>query len=152
MSENGQNLLFKTPFTCLISGASGSGKSTLISQMIRRWDEIFDRKPTRIYIAHSHNQPVYQNIIRHAPCPVTLILGLPADLQDVERGSILIIDDLMDQMRQIKDWHTRKSHHFDCSVITITQNCFEHGFRTISLNSNYLIIHKNQCRQILQNN
>ena len=111
--------------------------------MIARWDEVLDKKPTRVYIAHSHDQPVYQAIIEHAPCPVTLVKGLPETLE-VQFGSVLIIDDLaLDRTRQIKDWHVRKSHHYSCSVVTVTQNCFELGFRTISLNSHYLVIHKN---------
>ena len=143
MNGKGQDLRFKMPFTLLLAGGSGSGKSTLITQMVARWREVLDHKPTHIYIAHSHNQPAYQAIIDHAPCPVTLVNGLPDSLE-TEPGSLLIIDDLaLDRMRQIKDWHVRKSHHFQCSVLTVTQNCFEQGFRTISLNSHYLVIHKN---------
>ena len=136
---------FKSPFTCLIAGASGSGKTTLIEEMIKRWKEVFDHRPTKIYIAYSHSQPKYESIKNNAPCEVVLIEGLPEDLV-TDEYSLLIIDDLAEtHASQIKSFYTRKSHHLKTDVITINQNLFDKNpfFRTVSLNSHYIIVHKN---------
>ena len=135
----------KSPFTCLVAGGTGCGKSTLVKNIIERHKEVFDHTPTKIYIAHAHKQSIYERLTECAPCAVELVEGLP-DKFSTEPGSLLIIDDLAaDYPKQIKDWHVRKSHHLLTDVITIVQNLFDKNpvFRSVSLNSHYIIVHKN---------
>ena len=113
--------------------------------MILRWSEVFIEAPTKIYIAHLHDQPLYRSISDCAPCSVELVKGLPENLVTL-RGSLLVIDDLAaTSAKEIKAWHIRKSHHYHTNCITINQSLFDKDpvFRSISLNSHFLIVHKN---------
>jgi hypothetical protein len=58
---------------------------------------------------------------------------------------LLIIDDQSSECNeQVAQLFTRKSHHFSCSIILLTQNIFlaNPWFRTISLNAHYIVIFK----------
>lgn len=63
------------------------------------------------------------------------------------KSHLIILDDLMSQTdSNCMDLFTRQSHHRHLSVVLLVQNCFYGGnkfFRTISLNSHYLILMKN---------
>ena len=129
----------------MIAGPSSCGKSFLLEQIISRWQEVLDHKPTKIYICHAHDQPIYERIKQVAPCPVELIQSLPSDLK-TEPGSLLIIDDLVAECpKQIKDWFVRLSHHSLVDTCLLSQNLFERNkeYRTTSLNSHYIILFKN---------
>lgn len=73
--------------------------------------------------------------------------GIP-DVQDFKDGRrrLLIIDD---QIQECLDdavaLFTRGSHHYNISVIVLTQNIFfaNPGFRTMSLNAHYIVVFKN---------
>ena len=139
------NCKLKSPFTLLMAGPSSCGKSYLLERLIKRWADVLEHKPTKIYICHAHDQPIYDTIKKNAPCPVELINSLPSDLE-TEKGSLLVIDDLVAEFsKEIKEWHVRKSHHFSTDVLTISQNLFEKvkEYRTISLNSHYIVLFKN---------
>lgn len=59
---------------------------------------------------------------------------------------LLIIDDLMRETNSdVVDLFTKGSHHFNISVIYVTQNIFNQGKgrRTISLNAHYIVAFKN---------
>ena len=129
----------------MIAGPSSCGKSFLLEQIISRWQEVLDHKPTKIYICHAHDQPIYERIKQVAPCPVELIQSLPSDLK-TEPGSLIIIDDLVAECpKQIKDWFVRLSHHSLVDTCLLSQNLFERNkeYRTTSLNSHYIILFKN---------
>ena len=44
---------------------------------------------------------------------------------------------------KITQFFTRGSHHTSTSVFFLTQNLFEKGLRTISINSHYIVLFKN---------
>lgn len=136
----------KWPATILMAGGSGSGKSSLVSEMIKKLPVVFNRMPEKIIVCYSHDQTLYQDFKRNAPCPIEFIEGLPNDLI-TPKNTLLIIDDLQGKQATaaIRDWFIKKSHHYDTSVIYIVQNIFDKSadHRTISLNSHYLIIMKN---------
>ena len=141
-----QDCRLLSPWRMLVVGSSGCGKSTLIGEIVCRYREVLDFTPTKIYIAHLHDQPVYDEIIKYAPCPVELIKGLPSELV-TEKKSLLIIDDLaLEAPGAIKDWFIRKCHHFDTCCVCLNQTLFDTNYiyRKISLNANYLIIFKNK--------
>lgn len=59
---------------------------------------------------------------------------------------LVIIDDLMSETNSdIVDLFTKGSHHFNASVMYITQNIFNQGkgSRTMSLNTHYIVAFKN---------
>lgn len=139
------NYKLKSPFSLMLAGPSGCGKTWLLERLIREWKTVFDHKPKKIYICHMHEQPIYDKIIENAPCSVELVKSLPSNLE-TEPGSLVVIDDLVAECpKEIKDWHVRKSHHYQSDVITIAQNIFDKGkeHRTSSLNSHYIALFKN---------
>ena len=71
--------------------------------------------------------------------------GPPADLK-TEPGTLLIIDDLQaTHVDTVREWFTRKSHHYDTSIAYLVQNVFDRTphHRTISLNATYLVLFRN---------
>lgn len=76
-------------------------------------------------------------VIRGTPDP-----SLFSDL----RPRLVIIDDLMNETNSdIVDLFTKGSHHFNVSIMYVTQNIFNQGKgrRTISLNAHYIVAFKN---------
>src|SRR6185436_6207776 len=66
------------------------------------------------------------------------------DINSLERGTLLILDDLMHEADEnVEKIFTKYSHHNSVSVLFLTQNIFFKNTRTMSLNSQYLILFKN---------
>ena len=97
----------------------------------------------RIIYSYAYYQPLYDEI-KHL---VSFSEGPPNMEQfDGTVPTLLLIDDQMDKVNsQIVSLFTKGSHHLNISVIQIMQNLFrgEKENRTISLNSNYIILFKN---------
>ena len=133
-----------TPFSLLMAGASQSGKSTLVHKIVENVKWLFDKTPDRLYICYGQMQPLYKRIEQSSPCPVTMIEGLPSDLE-TRPNSLLIIDDLQGINGEVvSEWFIKKCHHLKTSVIYLVQNLFlkPPSHRTISLNSHYMVIFK----------
>jgi len=131
----------------LVAGATSSGKSTLVGEILKQSDLILDKPPTRVVICYKHMQPLYEEYRTTSPCPVEFVEGLPEDLV-TEANSLLVLDDLLgdkETAKRICAWFTHKSHHYQTSVIYITQNLFDKlpEHRTVSLNCHYMVIFKN---------
>lgn len=83
---------------------------------------------------------------------IKFVDGLPEITNKFSDGKnrLLIIDDQASEANEeVSLMFTRQSHHFNLSVILLTQNLFSSNpfFRTISLNSHYLIIFKSPRNQ-----
>ena len=84
---------------------------------------------------------------------IHFIEGIPKALDDdellpVNKNNLLIIDDVMKDAsnnEQVEKVFTQYVHHRNLSAIYMVQNLFVQGksSRTISLNTNYLILFKN---------
>ncbi len=58
--------------------------------------------------------------------------------------TILVLDDLMEQdLEKVTKYFTRGSHHLKITVFYLVQNLFFRGIRTISLNSQIVVLFKN---------
>ena len=77
----------------------------------------------------------------------TVIRGVPEPSIFTDlRPRLVIIDDLMRETNSdVVDLFTKGSHHFNVSIMYITQNIFNQGKgrRTISLNTHYIVAFKN---------
>lgn len=77
----------------------------------------------------------------------TVIRGIPeVSLFSDLRSRLVVIDDLMRETNSdLVDLFTKGSHHFNVSIMYITQNIFNQGKgrRTISLNTHYIVAFKN---------
>jgi hypothetical protein len=82
---------------------------------------------------------------------VTFHEGLPDNTDfDGKLRTLLILDDLMTEAGiEVSKLFTKISHHRNVSVIFLTQNLFYKSQRTMTLNSQYLILFKNP-RDVLQ--
>lgn len=73
--------------------------------------------------------------------------GIPdSDLFRDQRPRLLILDDMMREAGNgVIDLFTKGSHHYNISVIFVTQNLFNQGKgrRDISLNTHYIVCFKN---------
>lgn len=136
--------LLRSPFSAVVNGSSGCGKSVLIERMLRNQKEVFDTSFTTIIWCYDEWQPLYERL--QVDLAVEFVKGIPKDLSEIPPKSLIIIDDLMDEIdKTVSSIFTKKSHHRELSVILITQNLFHQNkySRDISLNAHYMFIFKN---------
>ena len=72
--------------------------------------------------------------------------GLPQSFDNDGKRGLVVLDDLMAETdERVTNLFTKKSHHSNTSVIYLVQNLFSKNkeSRTISLNSQYMIVFKN---------
>lgn len=76
-----------------------------------------------------------------------VIRGVPeSSIFNDLKPRLIIIDDLMRETNSdVVDLFTKGSHHFNVSIMYVTQNIFNQGKgrRTISLNAHYIVTFKN---------
>lgn len=123
----------------IISGSSQSGKSTMVRKIIAARNEIFDNPPEDIFYVYVYHQPFHQELPE-----VNFVQNIPGNL-DPDRSSLVIFDDFLanpSKLKEISAFFVGASHHWNSSVIFITQNLFLNDpvYRTISLNSTSFII------------
>ena len=146
------DVTFKSPSTFVIAGPTSSGKTSLIFKILQSKHLLFDKAPQTVYLFYSQKQKIYEdmyakNIVNH------LIEGsLPfEDIKEMvskhkSDPSCLIFDDGLSGISQdITRIFYELSHHSNCNVFFVTQNLFfsSKEYRTLSLNSHYMIIMKN---------
>ncbi len=124
------------PFTCVISGPTGSGKSVWVKQLITHLGEKVTPVPKHVMWCYGEWQTLYETMPE-----VNFVEGMPTE---VPQDTLLIIDDLMgEQDEKVTAWFTKKSHHHQTSVVYIVQNLFHKKLRTVSLNTQYMVLFKN---------
>lgn len=134
----------------LLSGSTGCGKSTFICRLLTDLDASVDTKIEQVvwFYAESNSRPSFPPQLEQK-LNLKFQKGVPEKFVNETGGGVLIIlDDLMDETgddERVSQLFTRASHHQQISIILTTQNLFHQGkfFRTISLNSKYIVIFKN---------
>jgi Poxvirus A32 protein len=147
----------RTPFNCIVSGASKSGKTTLVYNILAMADNMFDVKPKHVILFYKYMQDIYQEMVNQRFVQELITIdsnefNFNAIVEKVSPykdngGSMLIFDDSMtDIIDDFAQIFTNISHHQNCSVIFITQNLFykDKAYRTMSLNSHYIFLMKNE--------
>ena len=149
-----------------VAGPSQCGKTQFVFDLLSNLNSTISHGVNRIQYCYSVWQNSYDEL-KNKLENIDFIEGLPSvddfrNLKDV----IVILDDLMSECvenQKIVHLFTVGSHHNRISVIYLTQNIFNKGkySRTLSLNSNYIIIFRNPrdpsqisclARQIFPNN
>ena len=136
--------LFQHPFTCVIAGPTGCGKTHLLLQILEKSNELINPKPERIIYCYS----IWQDAFDKLKEKVEFHKGI-FDFEEVDCTTVnlIIFDDLMAESDNIsiQNLFTKGSHHLNTSVFLLTQNLFNKGkfSRTINLNSQYTIIFDN---------
>ena len=143
---------FESPATMLISGMTGSGKTVALYQLLRHADGMFQIPPKRIIYHYGKWQHLYDEMKANIPS-IEFHEGLPTrefleTFDENGNHSILILDDLLQVASKdsnIVDLFCVYSHHANITVIFITQSIFPNAkqFRTISLNSQFILLFRN---------
>ena len=95
-------------------------------------------QPERIVWCYSIWQKAYDQI------EAEFIQGIPDFDYFDGRSTILVLDDLMGQnLELVTKFFTRGSHHLKLTVFYLVQNLFFRGIKTISLNSQIVVLFKN---------
>ncbi len=133
---------FKHPFTCVIAGPTGSGKSHFVSRLLAHVQTMIDPPPEHVVWCYGEWQDLYATIQG-----VEFVEGLP-DVKTLDPSvrTLVVMDDLMAETDgRVTKLFTQGSHHRNISVIYIVQNLFNKNKenRTISLNSQYMVLFKN---------
>ena len=130
-------------FTCIVAGPTGCGKTTFVAGLLRNASAMIDPPPERITWYYGEWQAAYENL--NIP-DVRLEEGLPTSFDSDGKRGLVVLDDLMAETDgRVTNLFTKKSHHSNTSVIYLVQNLFPKNkeSRTISLNSQYMVIFKN---------
>jgi hypothetical protein len=152
--ETLDSFIFQAPFAACVAGPSRSGKTTLLISILKNARQMINPAPDRIMYCYAQHQDVFSTVPG-----IELHQGLP-DIEaefDPRLNNLLILDDLMDQADcnpDIQKLFTVDSHHKNISIFFITQNIYSKGkcMRTISLNTNYMLIFNNpRDRQQIRN-
>lgn len=145
-------MVFKHPFTMVVSGPSGCGKTEFVKTLLYNRHIMFDEHYGDIIWHYSVYQKSYDEIKLIAP-EIKFVQGLPSseEYSTNTEPKLLIFDDLMKETSGdiVGTLFTKGSHHNNLSVIYIIQNLFPNQGkgkgeqRDISLNCKYMIIFKN---------
>lgn len=142
----------RTPFSCQIVGPSGSGKTYFVKSVLESCNHVIDNMPSNIVWIFTSYQPMYTEL-QQKNKKIKFVEGLPDSFDDEilfppDQDHLIILDDVIFQASdhpEVVKIFTQYRHHKKMSVIMLTQNVFHRGkhSRTISLNSNYLVLFKN---------
>ncbi len=129
------------PFTLTVAGPSQCGKTYFVHKLITHREKLLSHEPTEIIWFCAYLPSIKLENVKY-------LQGLPDKFDMIKPNSLVVIDDLMAETRNsqaVSNLCTRIVHHLPCSVIMITQNLFQKGThsKTININVNYLILFKN---------
>jgi hypothetical protein len=146
----------RTPLNSIITGGSKSGKTSLIARLVALSKHLFVPVPARSILFYKYKQPVYIELlsagkldelieIKHSLSAIDILKKVSPYKKD---GSLVIIDDSISNLaKDFEDVFTKISHHNNCSIFIISQMLFrskDHLFRTLSLNTHYMFVMKNE--------
>jgi hypothetical protein len=142
-------LLFRHPFNMIVSGASGSGKTMLVARLLENYQSMIDTHIAHIMYCYG----VFDDqIFAFEKRGIEIYHGLPSENEIKERHKpmLIIYDDLMiDAKSEYLDMlFTRGSHHWNMSIIFLTQNIFTKEIRTPRNNAHYIILLRNPAGEM----
>ena len=133
---------WKHPFTCIVAGPTGCGKTTFVARLLRNASTMIDHSPVRVTWYYGEWQSAYENL----DIPnLHLEEGLPTSF-DASKHNIVVLDDLMaENDERVTKPFTKKSITVIHQLYISCKTCFQKNkeSRTISLNSQYIVVFKN---------
>lgn len=147
----GFDFKFQHPFSCIISGPSNSGKTFFVKMLLQNAERLISKNIENIVYIYDCWQPLYDELLKLYD--IKFIEGIPQSLNDDQlfpphKTNFLILDDVMKDAcgnTEVERVFTNYVHHKNLSALYLVQNLFCQGksSRTISLNTNYLVLFKN---------
>lgn len=147
VEERLYDLRLKHNASMIVAGPSQSGKSSYVKNLLLHRKIIFTEPLENVYWYYGVHQPEFHGQLQGEG--IILEEGLPSSFDFVKPYSIIVLDDLMNEVKASKGnvtkLFTRIAHHKNCFVILITQNMFDKSseLRTQHLNAQYLVLFKN---------
>lgn len=142
------------PFSMAVCGPTKSGKTFWVYMFLKSCAEMIQSaqdKEMKIMFCFSVEQYLYDNMRQNIK-NLIFYKGIP-NMEAVYKyfdgkNGIIVFDDLMYEIMRNIDMlklFTQGVHHYNVSVIFMTQNVFQQGIyaRTIALNVKYLILFNN---------
>ena len=139
---------FSTGSPIMLCGPTGTGKTVWTKKLLSF--DMFTEKVNSILYCYGVDQPLFEQM--EMP-NLTFHEGLPTldKVKDFNDGkfNVIVLDDLMELVIKNVDAQnlfTKYCHHYNISVIFLTQNVFAQGpsARTISVNTHILVLFKNK--------
>ena len=131
----------------IVFGQTGVGKTHFILEVIRQ--KLIEPFPNVIYYMYNIEQDFMKTWNESEDQEICFIKGLDFEkvISSKENPAMVIIDDLvLSTNKSAAETFIYGSHHMSISLFFLTQNLFYNCefFRTMSKNSHYLMIFKNQ--------
>lgn len=141
----------KHPFSCIISGGSGSGKTRWVYNLLKNRRDLIHPHIGAVHYYYTEYQDGLFEKMRRDGIVNSFVEGLPTVSEVKElvnsrtTNNLIVIDDNMKNVNSDLSELFTTFRHRDASVIFLTQNLFlqNKDYRTMSLNSNYVVIMKN---------
>jgi len=137
------DLKFKHPFSCIVSGLSKSGKTSFRIRLLQNIDALCSKREFGSGIIRCYSEKTDVPKPQQLPLKSTYHEGVPENFVSGGKPRLLILDDLLNDVysKQVCELFTRGSHHRNISVMLITHNLFHQGryCRDISLNAHYVV-------------
>ena len=156
--ENKQmfDITLKIGTAMMLAGPSSCGKSSFVKNLIMSRDILCNKPSLNVYIVCSNVQNIYEDMVKNKNVK-KIFYKMPSKNEILQiakygrrtGGTILILDDLLTEIAKnnmlIQEIFTEMAHHQKLTVVLCVQNLFyQNGiFRTLSLNSGYLVPFKN---------
>jgi len=150
------DIRLKTSFNCIVNGPSGSGKTTFVRNLVKLKHLLFDVEPKKVFLYYNIMQDIYLQMENDGLIDELIDVGQNFPTYDSlsekvhpyksSGGCLVIFDDMMTQLTpDFEKIFCNLSHHESASIILLTQNLFYKAkeFRTISINSHYMVLMKN---------
>jgi hypothetical protein len=138
-------LKWQHPFNALLAGVSGAGKTVFTLKFITNIHELIDVNIERVIWCYSVVKP---NVNIERDIAIEFVSSVDAIYQKLipvggrYPTTFLVIDDQMENAKQIQPIFTKFTHHRNCSCFYLTQNLFMKDQRTISLNTHVFVLFK----------
>lgn len=134
----------------LAVGPSKAGKSSLIHKILMARREMLVDDVKKILYFYGTWSTAYETLERYFGDEITFIKGLPSynlleDSSDPKRAMCIVLDDvatLLDREGVLKRIFCEGAHHLRCYVFMTVHNIFEKSLRTISLNTDFIVLMK----------
>ena len=139
----------------ILAGPTNCGKTTFAVELIKQRYEIFDKAIDNVVVITPHQQSIYDDLFKSGNVDeiINTIQSFDDILKIAQRyknvgGCILLLDDIaldLDSKLHLNKVFTEICHHYNLFCIFFTQNLFLNNpdYRTMSLNSAYLVLFKN---------